>query len=52
VTSYLKGLALGYSVPIPELYKATGAKFAFDADTFKIAVDLIEEQIVKHEANL
>jgi len=52
VTSYLKGLALGYSVPIPELYKAAGAKFAFDADTFQMAVDLIEEQIARHEANL
>jgi len=52
VTSYLNGLALGYSVPVPELYKAAGAKFGFDADTFQMVVDLIEEQIAKHEANL
>jgi oligoendopeptidase F len=52
VTAYLKGLSLGYSVPLPELFEATGAKFAFDAGTLRTAVDLIETQIEKQEKKL
>ncbi len=52
VTAYLKGLSLGFSVPLPELFKAAGAKFAFNEDIVKMAVDLIEEQIARQEANL
>jgi oligoendopeptidase F len=52
VTQYLKGLSLGYSVPLPALFAATGAKFAFDAETLRTAVDLIEEQIGKQEKRL
>jgi oligoendopeptidase F len=49
ITAYLKGLSLGYSVTLPELFEATGAKLAFDAGTLRAAVDLIEEQIGKQE---
>lgn len=52
VTHYLKGLSLGYSVPLPALFEATGAKFAFDASTLREAVDLIQAQIAKREARL
>jgi oligoendopeptidase F len=52
VTAYLKGLSLGYSVPLPRLFAATGANFAFDAGTLRAAVDLIEEQIGKLEPDV
>jgi oligoendopeptidase F len=52
VTAYLKGLSLGYSVTLPELFQATGARFAFDAATLRTAVDLVEEQIAKQEKRL
>jgi oligoendopeptidase F len=52
VTAYLKGLSLGYSVTLPELFQSTGAKLAFDAATLRTAVDLIEEQIGKQEQRL
>jgi oligoendopeptidase F len=52
VADYLHGLSLGYTVTLPELYQATGAKFAFDADTLGQAVDLIERTISDLEAQL
>ena len=52
VTSYLKGLSLGYSVGLPELYAACGARFAFDAGTLRDAVELLEEEITRQEALL
>ena len=33
VAAYRKALSLGGSVPLPELYRTAGAKFAVDADT-------------------
>jgi oligoendopeptidase F len=51
VKSYRQALSLGATVPLPELYKAAGAKFAFDARTLGEAVDLIESQIVRLEKN-
>jgi oligoendopeptidase F len=41
VVSYRKALSLGYTVPLPELYAAAGARFAFDAGTLQEAVDLM-----------
>jgi oligoendopeptidase F len=41
VASYRKALSLGYTVPLPELYAAAGARFAFDATTLQEAVDLM-----------
>ncbi len=45
VANYRKALALGGTVTLPELYATTGAQFAFDADTLRMAVNLIEETI-------
>ena len=52
VEDYRKALALGSSVSLPELFATAGAKFSFDADTLKDAVDLMEEVIVEMEAML
>jgi hypothetical protein len=35
---------------LPELYRAAGAKFAFDAETLREAVDLIEVTIEQLQA--
>ena len=52
VSDYRKALALGATVPVPELFATAGAKFAFDAETLKEAVDLMEEVIGEMEAKL
>ena len=52
VSDYRKALALGATVPLPDLFAAAGAKFAFDANTLKAAVDLMEEVIGEMEAKL
>lgn len=49
VASYRRALALGNTVPLPELFGAAGAKFAFDAETLGKAVELMEETIEKLE---
>ncbi len=45
VADYRRALALGGTVPLPQLYETAGAKFAFDADTLRDAVKLMEETI-------
>jgi len=50
VVDYRKALALGSTVSLPELFETAGAKFAFDAETLKDAVDLMEEVIQEMEA--
>jgi oligoendopeptidase F len=45
VAGYRKALALGGAAPLPKLYETAGAKFAFDADTLRMAVDVIEKTI-------
>lgn len=50
VADYRKALALGGTVTLPELYATAGAKFAFDAETLQVAVDLIEKTINTLEA--
>ncbi len=50
VRAYRRALALGYTVTLPELYRAAGARFAFDAPTLRRAVDLIERTISSLEA--
>jgi len=52
VADYRKALALGSTVSLPELFVTAGANFAFDADTLKKAVDLMEEVIEEMEASL
>jgi len=49
VEAYRRALALGGSAPLPELYATAGARFAFDAETLRRAVELIEEQIARLE---
>ncbi len=45
LANYRQALALGGTRSLPELYRAAGAKFAFDAQTLREAVDLIEMTI-------
>lgn len=45
VKSYRASLGLGATVSLPGLFQAAGAKFAFDEQTLKRNVGLIEEQI-------
>jgi len=45
IASYHKALALGGTVTLPELFATAGARFTFDAETLRKAVDLIEEKI-------
>jgi len=52
VADYRKALSLGATVPLPQLFAAAGAKFAFDAHTLKEAVDLMEEVISEMEAKV
>jgi oligoendopeptidase F len=52
VADYRRALSLGATVPLPELFAAAGARFAFDAETLKVAVDLVEEVIQEMEAKL
>jgi len=49
---YRKALALGASVPLPDLFAAAGAKFAFDINTVKYAVDLTMNVINELEEKL
>jgi len=50
VAAYRRGLALGGTRPLPELYAAAGAKFAFDTATVSEAVALIERTLAQLEA--
>ena len=52
VAQYRKALSLGATVPLPQLFAVAGAKFAFDSQTLKGAVDLMEEVIDEMEAKL
>lgn len=45
--AYKKALALGGTRPLPELYRAAGADFAFDARTLGQAVGMIEQWLEK-----
>ncbi|MBV6396770.1 MAG: hypothetical protein HFACDABA_02370 [Anaerolineales bacterium] len=52
VEDYRRALSLGSTVPLPELFQAAGARFAFDSQTLKDAVDLLENEIAKQETQL
>ena len=52
VADYRNALSLGATVPLPELFAAAGAKFAFDAETLQTAVDLLEEVIEEMETKI
>jgi oligoendopeptidase F len=49
VARYRQALALGGTKTLPELYKAAGAKLAFDAETLEKAISLIETKIQEFE---
>ena len=49
---YRQALSLGGAVPLPQLYAAAGANFAFDAHTLAQAVDLAEQTIQDLETML
>lgn len=44
---YREALALGATRPLPELYKAAGARLVFDAQGMRELVALVEEQLEK-----
>ncbi len=50
VADYRHALSLGGTRPLPQLYSAAGARFAFDPDTLGTAVDLMERTIYELEA--
>jgi oligoendopeptidase F len=52
VVDYRRALALGATVPLPELFATAGVKFAFDDGTLKEAVDLLEQVIEEMETKL
>lgn len=45
VSDYLRGLSLGGTMPLPDLYRTAGASFAFDAPVLGRAVSLMERTI-------
>jgi oligoendopeptidase F len=49
VAAYRHALSLGGTVSIPEMYKAAGARFAFDAETMREIVGLAEAKIEEYE---
>ncbi len=50
VADYLKALALGGTQSLPDLFAKAGAKFAFDTNTLKPIVELIEQKIKSFES--
>ncbi len=47
VSAYRRALALGGTASLPQLYGTAGAKFAFDAETLGVMVDLAEKTMEK-----
>jgi len=52
VAAYRRALALGGTAPLPELFAAAGARFAFDAQTLREAVSLVETTLADLEARV
>ena len=48
VNAYRRALSLGATRSLPDLFRAAGAQLAFDADTLRRVVSLMEEQIEKN----
>ena len=44
---YIKGLSLGSSQPLPEVWKAMGIKFDFSADTLKELVEFVQQELAE-----
>lgn len=49
VMRYRQALSLGSSASLPELFQTAGARFAFDAETLRAAVNLIEDTLEELE---
>jgi oligoendopeptidase F len=49
VRNYREALALGATRPLPELFKAAGAKLVFDTEGMRELVTLVEEELDKLE---
>jgi oligoendopeptidase F len=47
VRKYREALALGATQPLPELFKAAGARLIFDRDGMSELIELVEEEIEK-----
>jgi len=52
VRQYQQALALGATAALPELYRAAGAKLAFDAQTLHGAVELMERTLNELEESI
>src|SRR5207302_790366 len=50
VRKYREALALGGTKPLPELYKAAGARLIFDGDGMRELIDLAEEELAGLDA--
>ena len=50
VSQYRRALALGGTASLTELYERAGAKLAFDAETLRESVSLIESTLEELEA--
>jgi len=44
---YIKGLRMGSSQPLPEVWKAMGIKFDFSADTLKELVEFVQQELAE-----
>ena len=47
--AYQRGLALGGSRPLPELFAAAGCRFAFDRETIRPLMQLVRDEMAKLE---
>jgi oligoendopeptidase F len=47
ISQYRQALALGATRPLPELFKAAGARLIFDSDGMRELVTLVEEELEK-----
>jgi oligoendopeptidase F len=47
LAAYKRGLALGGSRPLPELFQAAGCQFRFDRETLAPLLRLIEQELIK-----
>jgi oligoendopeptidase F len=52
VAKYREALALGAVRPLPEMYRAAGARFSFDAGLIGELVELVEEQIAQLRSSI
>lgn len=49
VQAYRHALALGGTVTLPEMYRAAGARFAFNEETMRVVVNFLEEKIAEYD---